>query len=393
MWRACARTWGASLSLRLDGHSRFFNYGLADRRSPITSDLVFNLGSVGKVFDTTLMALAEERGELSLDDPVAKHVAELRQGGDIRQVTLRQLATYTSGFVLPQDHPPWPKETFTLPQFIAALNAWSADAQHAPGARRIYSHAGYMLMHLALERRFGLPFGELMRQRLIAPLGLASTTLPVASADAEQYPRGELPRALVRRAVQGYFYDGTPVGAPGDVQGYYHWLGTGQMYASPRDMAIFLAANLGELPRQSELQEAMRRTHVPQFPLGEGTEQALAWEVLHSGDDTIVEKFGGLDNATAYVGLMPQRKLGIVLLGNRGSLALSAAAHAVLPRVGATHYAALVPARLEETQIGRRLVLLGRHQQTVGTQIIHLLADADMRIASLQKRCSFAPTG
>jgi len=60
------------------------------------------------------------------------------------------------------------------------------------------------------------------------------------------------------------------------------------------------------------------------------TEQALAWEVLHSGDDTIVEKFGGLDNATAYVGLMPQRRLGIVLLGNRGSLALSAAGHAVL---------------------------------------------------------------
>jgi hypothetical protein len=40
-----------------------------------------------------------------------------------------------------------------------------------------------------------------------------------------------------------------------------------------------------------------------------------------------------------------------------------------------------VPAQLEETQIGRRLVLLGRHQQAVGTQIIHFLADADMRIA------------
>jgi len=52
-----------------------------------------------------------------------------------------------------------------------------------------------------------------------------------------------------------------------------------------------------------------------------------------------------------------------------------------------------VPARLEETQIGWRLAPLDRHQQAVGTQIIHFLADADMRIASLQKRCSFAPTG
>ena len=54
-------TIGVAVALRLDGHSRFFNYGLADRRSPITSDLVFNLGSVGKVFDTTLMARSEER--------------------------------------------------------------------------------------------------------------------------------------------------------------------------------------------------------------------------------------------------------------------------------------------------------------------------------------------
>jgi beta-lactamase class C len=155
---------GVAVALRLDGHSRFFNYGLADRRSPITSDLVFNLGAVGKVFDTTLMALAEERGELSLDDPVAKHVVELRQGRDI-QVTLRQLATYTSGFVLPQDHPPWPKEAFTLPQFIAALNAWSADAQRAPGARRMRSACGRRGLHGRCHADAGALEGDTRQSR------------------------------------------------------------------------------------------------------------------------------------------------------------------------------------------------------------------------------------
>ena len=324
---------GIAVAVRAEGRTRFFNFGMADRTRPIGSDLAFNLGSLGKVFDAVLLAHAAARGELSLDDPVAKHVVELRQGGDIRQVTLRQLATYTSGFVLPQDHPPWPKEAFTLPQFIAALNAWSADKDHMPGAQMIYSHAGFVLIHLALERRFGLPYGELMRQRVLDPLGLAATSLPVAAADAERNPRGELPRALVRRAVQGYLYDGTPFGAPGNVQGYYRWLGTGQMYASPRDMAVFAAANLGELPPKGGLQAAMRRAQRPEFPLGEGADQALAWLVqrgTNGADDTIVEKYGGLDNATAYIGLMPERTLAVVLLGNRGSLALSAAGHAVL---------------------------------------------------------------
>jgi len=312
---------GVAIAVRAGGRTRFFNYGSADGTRPITSDVLFNLGSVGKVFDTALMALADLKGELRLDDPVANYVAELQQGGDVRRITLRQLATFTSGFVLPQDHPPWPSEAFTLPQFIAALNGWSPDQDHEPGKQMIYSHAGFVLLHLALERRFGLPYDELMKQRLLEPLGLRSTTLPVAAADATRNPRGELPAALARRAVQGYSTDGTPTGAPGDLQGYYHWLGTGQMYASARDLAVFLTANLGELPEQAAMQEAMRRAQQGVFPIREDLDQALGWEV-HKGRETIIDKFGGMDNAAAYIGLVPEQKVGIVILGNRGNMAV-----------------------------------------------------------------------
>jgi beta-lactamase class C len=312
---------GVAIAVRAGGRTEFFNYGSADGARPITSDVLFNLGSVGKVFDTALMALADLKGELSLDDPVANYVAELQQGGDVRRITLRQLATYTSGFVLPQDHPPWPREAFTLPQFIAALDRWSADQDHEPGKQMIYSHAGFVLLHLALERRFGLPFDQLMKQRLLEPLGLRSTTLPVAAADPTRNPRGEIPAALARRAVQGYSTDGTPTGAPGDLQGYYHWLGTGQMYASARDLAVFLSANLGELPGQAALQEAMRRAQQAVFPIRQDLDQALGWEV-HKGRETVIDKFGGMDNASAYIGLVPEQKVGIVMLGNRGNMAV-----------------------------------------------------------------------
>ena len=101
---------------------------------------------------------------------MAKHVGELQQGADVLRVTLQQLATYTSGFVLPQDHPPWPERTFALPEFIATLNAWRSDMDHEPGKQSIYSHAGFVLMHLALERRYGMPYDELMRERLLNPV-------------------------------------------------------------------------------------------------------------------------------------------------------------------------------------------------------------------------------
>jgi beta-lactamase class C len=322
---------GIAVAVRTSGRTWFFNCGMADHARRITSDMLFNLGSVGKVFDTALLALADQQGALSLDDPVAKHVVELQQGGDVRRITLRQLATHTSGIVLPQDHSPWPKQTFTLSEFIAALNAWTSDQDHEPGKQMIYSHAGFMLIHLALERRFGMPFDEVMTQRLLKPLGLRSTLLPTASADAELNPRGEIPEAFARRAVQGYADDGTTIGGPGDLQGYFHWPGTGQMYAPARDMAMFLAANLGELPDQAALQAAMRRAQQGVFQTPKGFYQALAWE-LRKIDETIVDKYGGMNNASAYIGLLPERKVGIVILGNRGgSTAMSEVGRGIMP--------------------------------------------------------------
>jgi beta-lactamase class C len=83
---------GAAIAVRISGRTLFFNRGMADQatKRPLTSDSLFNLASLGKVFDATLLALAVREGELSLDDPVDKYVTELRQGGDIRKVTLGQ---------------------------------------------------------------------------------------------------------------------------------------------------------------------------------------------------------------------------------------------------------------------------------------------------------------
>src|SRR5713226_8811159 len=90
---------GMAVAVHLEGRTQFFNYGMADvaRKEPITSDVLFNLASVTKVFLSTLLAQSVKRGEVALEDPVAKYVTELQQGGDIRKVTLGELASHTSG--------------------------------------------------------------------------------------------------------------------------------------------------------------------------------------------------------------------------------------------------------------------------------------------------------
>src|SRR5437773_11119730 len=112
---------GVAVAVQMNGKTSFFNYGMADnaQNRPVAADAIFNLGSVGKVFATTLLAQAVKQGELSLNDPVAKYVTELQRGGDIRRITLGQLASHISGLPrVPQQYETWYKGRYTWPDFI-----------------------------------------------------------------------------------------------------------------------------------------------------------------------------------------------------------------------------------------------------------------------------------
>ena len=176
---------GVAVAVRMNGETRFFNYGFANdaRNERVTADSIFNLGSVGKVFATTILAEAVKRGELSLDDPVAKYVTELQRGGDIRQVTLGQLASHTSGLPrVPQQYEHWHRGGYTWPDFVRFLNSWKAGPNHEPGKQYLYSNAAMVLLRVALERRFNTRFAALMHERITGPLGMNSTALPVPRA-------------------------------------------------------------------------------------------------------------------------------------------------------------------------------------------------------------------
>jgi beta-lactamase class C len=55
------------------------------------------------------------------------------------------------------------------------------------------------------------------------------------------------------------------------------------------------------------------------LPIGPVNQQALGWEIIQDAAPAMVEKYGGLNNASAYIGMMPRRKLGIVILTNRAN--------------------------------------------------------------------------
>jgi beta-lactamase class C len=308
---------GVAVAVQMGGRSLFFNYGYADQadKRPVTSDSLFNVGSVRKIFEATLVAQGVLRGEIKLDDPVARYVTELH-GDYIRHVTVRQLVSHTSGLLLPTDHPPWPTEKYSLAGFYDALNAWTPSGDEAPGKQRIYTHAGYILLQLVLERRYGKPIAELLDRGVIGPLGMTSTVVPERGAD----DRAIMSAALLQRAVQGYARDGEAIGLPGNQQNYFDFPGTGQMFSTAHDLGRLLAACLGEKQIDPQLRQALLATQREEFRVSPQYGQAMAWEIESPFGVTIVDKPGGLDNASAYVGLVPDRKIGIAILVNRGDV-------------------------------------------------------------------------
>ncbi|MBW7974829.1 serine hydrolase [Bradyrhizobium sp. BR 10289] len=328
---------GLAAALYAGHHVEFFTYGFADdaTRRPVTPDTLFNVGSLRKPFEATLVALGTLRGELRLDDALPKYLPELT-GDYVRRVTVGELATHTSGLLLPTDHPPWPNEQYSRAQFVDMLNAWKPEAGEAPGKQRIYSHAGYVLLQLVLERCYGMPIATLFEQRIFKPLGMLATSVP----DRGEDNRAVMDAAWMQRVVQGYSDQGMAIGPPGNQQSYFDFPGTGQMFSSARDLSTFIAACVSGRSVDPQLREALRMTQHEVFRVDDKFGQGMAWETVHLPDVTIVDKPGGLNNASGYLGLMPARRIGIVLLANRGEYPHEIARYKILPalaRLLATH--------------------------------------------------------
>jgi beta-lactamase class C len=97
-------------------------------------------------------------------------------------------------------------------------------------------------------------------------------------------------------------------------------------------MGIFLAAQLGELNEPDILPEAVALAHEP-IAATPNFLQALAWEVRR-GALTMVDKNGALDNTSSYIGLAPDRRIGLVIMTNRGDQYVAKIGRRTLLRLG-----------------------------------------------------------
>jgi CubicO group peptidase (beta-lactamase class C family) len=153
---------------------------------------VFRIASMTKSFTAAAVLALRDEGRLALDDRAEEFVPELRglalPSPDSPPVSLRHLLTMTAGF--PTDDP-WGDRQQGLPlaEFSAFL-AGGLSFAWAPGTRFEYSNLGYAILGRVITAATGRPYPEFVRDRLLRPLGLASSGFEAAEIDARQLARG-----------------------------------------------------------------------------------------------------------------------------------------------------------------------------------------------------------
>jgi CubicO group peptidase (beta-lactamase class C family) len=147
-------------------------YGSADleRDVPITTNTIFDAGSVRKQFVAAAILLLVEEGKLSLADDVRKYIPQLPDYG--HKITVDHLLTYTSGI---RDWQPLLNLAGGDPDAMTMILR-QRELNFAPGEEWSYSNSGYVLLPEIVARVSGMPFAEFARKRLFEPLGMKMTT-------------------------------------------------------------------------------------------------------------------------------------------------------------------------------------------------------------------------
>lgn len=316
---------GMAIAVTRRGEQRFFNFGDASRqpRQPVSSDTLFELGSISKTFTVTLAGYAQATGKLSLTDSPAKYVSEL-QGSAFAKTTLINLATHTAGG-FPLQVPDAVQDTA---QLMAYLKAWTP--QYAPGTHRTYANPSIGMLGVVAARSLGQPYVAAMEQGLFPKLGLRSTYVQVPPAKMPDYAWGYNKQNAPVRVTPGVLAD--------EAYG---------VKSNARDMIRFVEVNLGTAPADADIQRAIAATHTGYYQLGAMT-QDLIWEQYRypvAVDDLVlgnsakvafetlpvkalqpplapqdavwINKTGATNGFGAYVAFVPSRQLGIVILANR----------------------------------------------------------------------------
>jgi beta-lactamase class C len=314
---------GVAVEVYQDGKAYSYYVGYADRdkKTPVTKDTIFEVGSISKIMTSVLLAQEIDSATVALNDPITKYMPQLPESFD--NVSLLNLATHTSG--LPFNVPEAVKNEAELYQYLD-----QSETNYTPNKQWVYSNFGIGVLGYTLENVTHKNFNQLYRRHILLPLRMREIGLTV-------------PKKLQRFYAQGYDKRGNPV----NQMQWGVFPAAGGLKLSANDMQRFLSAAIGLPGTSARIFYPMRMTETAYVRLSDRM-QGLGWQIhllseskvssllnepesmgfgplpvieifdkpVYTGD-ALIDKTGATDGFSAYIALIPNKKSGVVILTNR----------------------------------------------------------------------------
>jgi CubicO group peptidase (beta-lactamase class C family) len=308
---------GAALAVSVGGQVIEHAAGLLSKATGVeaTVDSVFQIGSITKIWTSTLLMQLVDEGKLDLDAPVRRYLPEFRLADEsaAAAITIRQLMCHTAGFE---------GDLFTdtgtgddcVQKYVATL---ANTAQlFAPGAMFSYNNAGFCVLGRIVEVLREKQFDACLRDHLFKPLMLTH-----AAASANE--------AILHRAAVGHIQpapDADPVPAPVWSLMRSNAPAGSMLSMRPRDLLTFARMHLtdgttadGTVVLSSASVKAMQEPQVTLPRLGRWPfAWGLGWEVYDLPGGTVIGHDGDTIGQSAFLRVVPERDVAVALLTNGG---------------------------------------------------------------------------
>lgn len=301
-----------------NGETAVAGFGETSKGSGKTpdGDTLMRIGSVTKAFTGQVLASLVADGTVSLTDPLQNYLdwgvsVPERDGHVIRLI---ELATQTSG--LPREveresgPPDDPFRTLTPEAYAKGLAG--DPLLFTPGTGALYSNFAFDVLSAALGSAAGKPYADVLKERVLDPIGLKDTVLTLRDGDRD-------------RLMQGHNFDGSPLP---DVAATPIMAGASSLYSTTNDILKWLSWHLDRFSADdAETRLLDHAAYVqrdglnPVYGLDESGHMdamSLGWVVMEPEGDRplILQKAGGLQGMFVYVAFAPTRNIGVFVAIN-----------------------------------------------------------------------------
>ena len=289
-------------------YSRALGLRDIERGLPVTADTLFPIGSCTKAFTSMAIALAQDRGLLSLEDHPRRFLPYFRMADAEAdsQVTLRDMLSHRTGLKANADLAAEPG-VLNRVEYVQAATSAKPTAKFRTSFQ--YSNAMYSAAGEIVGKANQSTWQRVIETEIFRPLGMTSSTTSAQLA------------LSVNAHATGYVYEAgaqafRPVPPPRSLEAMAP---AGNIASTARDMTQWLRVltGSGTIDGKRFVSEAMfHELTTPVIPISSSMSYALGWATYEWNGLRVVEHNGGSEGISALVSFIPERRVGFVFLAN-----------------------------------------------------------------------------